>query len=65
MVLGFLGFSITAIWLLPDQDTQVKLYYLLSFFGFLFFIPAIAFMYLFSDKIWYRVSGAEKILKEI
>ncbi|MES2802315.1 MAG: hypothetical protein V4654_07470 [Bdellovibrionota bacterium] len=63
MVLGFLGAVATAIWLLP-QDTNTKLYILLSFFAFLFIIPFVALCYIFSERLWFRLSGAEKLLKE-
>jgi Zn-dependent protease with chaperone function len=64
MVLGFLGASVTAIWLLP-QDTNTKLYILLSFFALLFFVPFTALCFFLSEKMWFRFSGAEKLLKEI
>lgn len=64
MILGFLGTVVTAIWLSP-QDTTTKLYILLSFFAFLFFVPFIVLCVVFSQRVWFRVSGAEKLLKEI
>lgn len=64
MVFGFLGAAVTAIWLLP-QDTNTKLYILLAFFAFLFFIPFIVLCYVLSERLWFRLSGAEKLLKEV
>jgi len=64
MVLGFLGAVITAIWLLP-QDTNTKLFVLLGFFAFLFIIPFIALCFMLSERLWFRFSGAEKLIKEV
>lgn len=63
MVLGFLGTAVTAIWLLP-QDTNTKLYILLGFFAFLFTIPFLALCFILSERMWFRFSGAEKLLKD-
>lgn len=64
MVFGFLGAVVTAIWLLP-QDSNTKLLILLGFFAFLFIIPFVALCYFLSERLWFRISGAEKLLKEI
>ncbi|AZZ38137.1 hypothetical protein CIK05_15450 [Bdellovibrio sp. qaytius] len=64
MIFGFLGTVATAIWLMP-QDTNTKLYYLLGFFAFIFTVPFVALCFIFSEKLWFRISGAEKLLKEV
>lgn len=64
MIFSFFGLSITAIWLLPTQDLNTKLYILLGFFGFLFVVPALGFVYLLSERFWFRLSGAEQMLKD-
>ena len=64
MIFGFLGVVVTMIWLLP-QDTNTKLYILLCFFGFIFLIPLMAVCFVLSERLWFRLSGVEKLLKEI
>lgn len=64
MVLSFLGLVITGVWLMPLDDTQTKLYILFSFFGFAFFVPLIGLCFLLSDRVWFRLSGAEQLLKK-
>lgn len=64
MVFGFLGTVITAVWLLPLEDVNTKLYILLGFFGFLFLIPLIGLCIFLSERVWFRASGAEQLLKE-
>lgn len=63
MIFGFLGAIITAVWLLPE-DVNTKLYILLGFFGFLFLIPLIGLCIFLSERVWFRASGAEQMLKE-
>lgn len=64
MIFGFLGSVVTAVWLLP-QDIDTKLYILLGFFAFMFVIPFIAICFFLSERMWFRLSGAEKLLKEV
>lgn len=64
MVFGFLGLVVTSIWLLP-QDTDAKLFILLGFFAFIFFVPFIVLCYILSERVWFRISGAEKLLKDV
>jgi hypothetical protein len=63
MVLGFLGAVITGIWLLP-YELETKLYVLLGTFGFLFLLPAIGLMFVFSERLWFEASGAKKLMEE-
>lgn len=64
MIFGFLGAVVTSIWLLP-HDVNTKLYFLLSFFAVIFILPFVALCFALSERLWFRLSGAEKILKEI
>lgn len=64
MIFGFLGTVVTAIWLTPE-DTNTKLYYLLSFFALIFFVPFFVLCIALSERLWFRASGVEKLLKEL
>lgn len=65
MGLGFVGASVTAIWLYPAPDLDSKLYLLLWFFIALFIIPALGLVILFSDRFWFRLSGAREMMKDL
>lgn len=65
MVLGFFGAAVTAIWLYPTPDLETKLYILLAFFGALFLIPALGLIVFFSDRMWYHLSGSQKIMQDL
>jgi hypothetical protein len=62
MVLGFIGTLVTAIWLWPT-DTETKLFTLLGIFGACFLIPLIALLFFFSERLWFKASGADQLLK--
>ena len=65
MILGFLGAGITAIWLYPTPDLESKLYLLLAFFSILFLIPAVGLGIFFSERVWFRLSGAKEMVEGI
>lgn len=64
MIFGFLGMVITGVWLLPLEDVNAKLYILLGFFGVLFLVPLIGLSIFLSERFWFRLSGAEQMLKD-
>jgi hypothetical protein len=63
MVFGFLGSVIAGIWLLP-YELETKLYLLLGTFGFLFLLPAMGLMFVFSERLWFEASGAKQMMDE-
>lgn len=65
MILGFIGFLITIIWLYPTENLNTKLYFLLALFILLFLIPLIFLIIFFSEKTWLRMSGAKDLVKDI
>lgn len=63
MMLSFLGLVTVGVFLtIEDQHTRLMI--LLGVFGTLFIVPFIGVAALFSEKLWYRASGAEKMVEE-
>ena len=65
MVLGFIGAVVSGVWLLPIEDTGVRLWILFSVFAVLFLIPLTALIIVFSEKTWLKLSGAHELIKDI
>jgi hypothetical protein len=63
LLAGF-GALITGMMLL-DLDQRMMLMILCGVFSALFFIPVIALMVGLNERLWYRVSGAEKMVEEL
>lgn len=59
MVIGLVGAFITGV-LLLEQETGVKLWILFSGFGVLFGLPFVTLIVVFSERVWFKASGAEK-----
>jgi hypothetical protein len=64
MILGLIGSLVTAV-LLSPQDLNTKLYILLAVFAAIFLIPFAFVLFIFSEQVWYKLSGAEKMVNEI
>lgn len=64
MLVGFVGALVVGVFLLP-QDTETKLWILLSVFLLFFTLPFISLLILFSEKVWFRASGAEKMVSDL
>ena len=64
MVMGFVGVMVAGIWLYPSEDLQTKLWILFGLSLTLFLIPGVGLFLFFSEKMWLRISGAEKLLSE-
>lgn len=62
MIWGFIGAVISGILLLP-QDLETKIVILFGVCLGLFFIPLCILIYILSEKVWYKASGAEKIVE--
>ncbi len=60
MIVGFVGSIATGVWLLPIDDQHFRLLILFSAFLLMFLVPISFLMFFFSEKNWYKVSGAEK-----
>lgn len=64
MFVGFIGTVVVGIMLLP-QDLELRLWILLGIFGTFLVLPMICLMVLFSEKVWYQASGAEKMVNDL
>lgn len=65
MVIGFVGSVYGLIFIWPELEPSTRLYILFGTSLMFFLVPFSIFMLLLSDKIWFRASGAEKMLKGI
>jgi hypothetical protein len=62
MILGFIGATATGIWLLPIEELSTRLWVLFGSFFLLFIIPLILLICAFSEKFWFKISGASELL---
>ncbi len=63
MILGFVGSIVTGVWMIPIDDTQVKLWIILGIFAAMFLIPILFLLIFFSEKHWYQISGAQEFVR--
>lgn len=63
MMISLVGALVTGF-LLWDHDFQTKMEILFWIFVTLFTLPAIGVGVLLSERLWFKFSGAEKMLKE-
>lgn len=64
MVLAGFGTLITGF-MLWDTDQTFKLQLLFGIFLGLCGLPALALAVLFSERLWYKLSGAEKLVAQV
>jgi hypothetical protein len=64
MALSLLAAIACGVWLL-DLETDTKLQILLGCFGALFALPFLGLIVLFSERLWYKASGAQKMVDEL
>jgi len=64
MVVGFVGSVVVGVFLLP-QDLEVRLWILFGVFATFFVLPLIILLVVFSERVWYKMSGAEKMVSEL
>jgi CBS domain containing-hemolysin-like protein len=62
MVFGFIGTVITAVWLWPTS-IENKLMSLLLIFAFLLVVPLFGLIFFFSERYWFKASGAAQMIK--
>lgn len=63
IIFGFVGTVITTVILIPD-DFEKKVWILFGVSLAFFVIPMIALVFLLSEKVWFKASGAEELLKQ-
>lgn len=64
MMIALVGAITTGVFLTVD-DPRTRLWILFGLFLALFLVPLIGLIVLFSEKLWYQASGAEKMVKEL
>lgn len=64
MILAGFGALITGFYLI-DYDYQRKLEILFVLFLLIFIIPLGCLIWLFNERLWYRLSGAQKLVEEM
>ena len=64
MMLSLLGALVAGVFL-AVADSELRLWILLGVFSVMFLLPFIAIIALFSEKLWYRASGAEKMVEQL
>jgi hypothetical protein len=64
IVFAGIGALVTGV-LLLNLDPRTTLIVLCSVFTAAFLIPVIALAILFSERFWYKMSGAEKMVEEL
>lgn len=64
MLFGFIGTIVIGVFLLP-QETETKLWILFGVFGAFFALPFISLLVLFSERVWYKLSGAEQMVADL
>jgi len=64
IVWGICGSIGAGVFLLP-YDLETKIWILFCISLGLFFIPALILIYVLSEKVWYKASGAEKVVASL
>lgn len=64
MVMAFIGALVTGF-LIWDQDFQFKMHVLFWIFTGAFILPAIALAVLLSERLWFKLSGAERMMRDL
>jgi hypothetical protein len=64
MIVGLIGSIVVGVFLIP-QDLEVRLWILLGVFGTFFLVPFTVLLFAFSERVWYRFSGAEKMVADL
>lgn len=63
MIFGFIGALVSGVLLLPEE-LNTRLWILFGVFAALFLLPLIGLLILFSERLWFRLSGAEEMMKK-
>lgn len=64
MVMGFFGSLVTGFYLW-DHDPRAKMEILFGIFLGMFVLPALLLIVGFSERFWYKASGAQKLVEEV
>jgi hypothetical protein len=64
MMLAFVGAVVCGV-MLWDADMHLKLEVLCGVFVAMFALPFVALIILFSESVWFKASGAEKMVDDL
>jgi hypothetical protein len=64
MMLSAVGALVTGF-LLLDYDYEAKMRILFFVFCGMFAVPSVIFMIVFSERMWFKASGAEKMMEDL
>ncbi len=64
MVFSFVVAVVSGLWLL-DVDITTKLWIVFGVFSGLFALPALALAIALSERVWFKASGAQKIVEDL
>lgn len=64
MIIGLFGALVTGFYLW-DHDFQAKMEILFGVFLGTFLLPALILIIGFSERFWYKASGAQKLVEEL
>jgi hypothetical protein len=64
MLLSLVG-ALVSGFMLWDTDFQFKMQVLFGMFLALFALPFIGLLILFSERLWYKASGAQKMVEDL
>lgn len=64
MIFGLVGAAIAGLWL-TSWELETKLWVLFGVSITLFAVPLIGFFVFFSERVWYRLSGAQSLVDSL
>lgn len=64
MLLSFVGALVSGVWLL-DLPAATKFEILFVLFATLFGVPALGLAILMSERVWFKASGARKMVEDL
>lgn len=64
MLLSFVGALVTGL-LLWEAEIELKMQILFGVFLSLFALPFLGLVVLFNERLWYKVSGAQKMVEDL
>jgi uncharacterized membrane protein len=64
MILSLVGLLVTGV-LLSNYDFRVKMEILFCLFAVLFSLPFLVLIIILSERLWFRASGAEKLVQSV
>jgi hypothetical protein len=63
MVMGFIGCIVSGVLLIPI-NTETKLWIFFGLSAAFFVIPLAFLLFVFSEKLWFKMSGAQEIVNQ-